>query len=291
MGENRGADGKHVTVLDALDHNAGDGSIQPLQEMTGIRWEMLERRPLTFVHEKVHRGTYTWLYLTDSLILDARFERCVMYNVHMVQCTLRNCHVHFSGVFELKGCVFIDCVLTTDSGDFVPGEFTGTGEDKGSSVLFTHGVVLSNCTVRGNFSQERGRAHLNMQAPYPRPTQLAPYEVHNNVVLKDCVVDCLRRWVWRHRHSIKRVNKHQRLFKFFPKTLLAKTSKRQYSRSNWTAKAAGKQPMYVNDAYDEIEQLDLPRRRCEWDVDRAGESIAHLTRKRKMGLRLMGTDG
>jgi hypothetical protein len=134
-------------------------------------------------------------------------------------------------------------------------------------------MYLYNCTLKGNFAQDEGRSDLQTVAKDPIATWAVPYEVHNNIVFRDCVVDCLRRWIWRYQ------NKQQ-----------GSRFERHAPKPQWKGKTAGKRPMHVNTTYDVMEQLDLPVRRCDWSVQYTEPERLSPPRKRKIDMTWMNLD-
>lgn len=244
------------TVRDADDYSNYVEEGEPRYHMMSLyRWETLSARPWRILYKKINQANFLGGYVTWSDCFNARLERCFLFDTLLESCTLRNCHIHYTMRCELSNCVFYDCVLTTESGDH-------------ASVVFSDGVYLQNCTLKGNFAQEEGRSDLQTDAKDPAAVQTPPYEVHNNVVLKDCVVNCLRRWVWSHR--IKQRDKRRgRYAKYAPKL-------------KWKGKAAGKRPMQLDLSYDVGEQLELPLRRCDWSLEYTEPERLSPPRKRKI---------
>lgn len=255
------------TIRDADDYTDYPEDGPPIYPMISTRrWEKMSGQPWRAIYQDIYQGNYCGGYLTWSQFFDAKLERCFLWDVQVEMCTLRNCHVHYTERYALAGCAFYDCVLTTPRGGH-------------ASVTFLNGVLLSNCTLRGNFTQAPvGRVDLQREAENPSAVQALPYEVHNNIVFKDCVLDCLRRWV-----SNFRYNKKTACFKRVAPNKLFKAPV-------WRGKVAGKQPMHVDDRYDAVEQMDTPARRCEWDVDHTWPVMMSPPRKRKIGIDLTMDD-
>jgi hypothetical protein len=241
-----------VRIYDADDYSNYIEEGERRYDMMSTRhWEALLGKPSSFAWWTFERGTWLGAYVTMSAAYNARFERCFLYDAELRSCTLRSCHVHFTERFYVDSCLFYNCVLTT------------TG---GGAVLFTGGVSLDNCTLRGNFTEDEGRSDMQTTAKDIVAVQTHPYEVHNNIVLKDCVINCLRRWIWWHRSSPK-----------------GKRRSKYVSRPKWRGKAAGKRKMEVQDVFDVSEQFEMPERRCEWSVVHTKEKPLPV-KKRKMDL-------
>ena len=172
--------------------------------------------------------------------------------------------------------MFTNCVLTTSSN---------------SGVVICSDTLLENCTLAGNFAEDVGQSTLNRVAKYPRWTQIGPYEVHTNVVFKDVVVRCLRRYIEGFRQ--RKTDPQKKSALAHRGVLNGKTaaSKRLARVSNGAIgeKALGKRPLIVNEVYDIESQLDLPERRSEWSVERTKETkrrkIKHYTHFNGIGAR------
>jgi hypothetical protein len=213
--------------------------------------------------------------ITRCTIRNSILSYCVLYECALENCVLNNCQVHFTVGGDIDDSTFTNCTLTTTSR---------------AGTVYVDGERLFNCTLKGNFAEDRGQSSLAGTAKHPENVQIAPYEIHNNVVLKESVVDCLRRYIWRFRmrRAKKRIH-HPAVGIHSPPTSpetdtelteLALACFQKKKALVWTAKSAGKRPMELSDLYSEEEQLEMPLRRQDWSVSRGVERNSPPKRRR-----------
>lgn len=209
------------------------------------RWEKREGHCNRYGWRHFEDAVTSMTYTTFATAYKISFSQCFLYNVQLTNCSLYDCHVHFSVHTFAQNCYFSNCIITTNSRAII---------DVGNRTKF------HNCTVRGNFVRPT-KIDIQDAAEDPITTQLAPFDVYNNVVLKDCIIDKLRKWVWRYRKL--KIGTHPRRL------------------GPWRGKEASKRPVEVSELYDAEEQLELPERRAlyslKYTTERKQKHIIDLT--------------
>lgn len=224
-------------------------------------------------------------YMTDCEAWNASLSCCVLYNCRLDRVTLSGCHVHFTESFDATSCSFYNCKITTGP----------------NAIVELNGWIVFNCSLKGNFVEnDPGCSNLRRKNNKHTACTLAPYEVHNNVVLKQGVVDCLLRFIarWRilkaqraigakfkaenpHFKSSTSANKYRIDSRYnspptSPESDAQLELKKAYAKireldeqfKTWTARKQGKRKFEVNEAYVVDELLEMPVRRMEWSVER-----------------------
>ncbi|QDS67633.1 hypothetical protein FKW77_004475 [Venturia effusa] len=140
-----------------------------------------------FVKQKDYIGnTYSRIYAEKCYINKSVLYDSVLHNCELAQCTLVNCLLTSGDYHWTTHCNFENC------------QIIGTKESP--YCLYRSNII--NCKI------EHGFMHLNRslkdtEAKDRVAARTATYEVFNQLLLPDCVVDYLRRWAWRTKRRLK----------------------------------------------------------------------------------------
>jgi hypothetical protein len=255
------------TVRDADDysHYVAEGPNRP-DMMANSRWEKRwGGQPLRYVGGNGNNMSLHLSYVTHSYVSNSTFGVSLLLDPMLESCSLSNCHIHFTVGNDISSCVFRDCVITTSS-------------DAG--LVYVDNSLITNCTLKGHFAEAVGRSDCQRVAKNPILTEMAPFEVHNNIVFKDITIRTLRRYIHRFRQRQALLRKYKKSGFYYHSNNSLRDSVMSDAGQDLPPqppRSAEKRPAVINNRYDAGEQLELPLRRCEWSVEKAKKRRIDLT--------------
>jgi hypothetical protein len=118
-------------------------------------------------------------YAAKCYLRNMTLTRCFLDDCKLHDCVLENCIITSGKWGETADCIFRNCIIR--------------GTEHFNMILW--GAKLENCSVEKGWDDVR--TVRDREAGHNEKVLWKTFEDYSNVLLKECVVDTLRCWVWR----------------------------------------------------------------------------------------------